>query len=94
MSLEFLSAVFVGRRWFNRSKGHSYNTCEIFIDGRLVHKTPIDGGYGDQYLHIGRQWLKENGYIPGFDGSWYKYCRDNGITSANTVVDVTRQKDL
>lgn len=95
------SLTIIGRRWFRRSAGNTYNTAEIIVDGELVHKTPRQYGYGDHYLDLAAEWLEANGYLPqrqhytngGADPLW-AYCRERRIAFTASCVDVPRQKDL
>ena len=95
------SIVIVGRRWFQKSYGNTYHTADVFVNGQLVHQCDEEYGYGDQYEHTAFMWLKDNGYLEGFqrheNGSWDSprlYCEKNGIGYSKTVTDVNREKDL
>jgi hypothetical protein len=95
------SLTVVGRRWFNRLKGHTYYSAEIYVDGESVHKIPYAYGYGTQYECDAFDWLEANGYLPGrqhhengsADPPW-AYCQDRGIQYTRTVSEVRRKKDL
>jgi len=41
------SIVIVGRKWFQRSAGNTYNTADIIVDGELVHTLKRGYGYED-----------------------------------------------
>ena len=53
------------RRWFQRSYGNTYHTCEIWVNDRMVHKIGFTYGYGDQWQYNAGKWLYENGYSKG-----------------------------
>ena len=93
---ETKTILFVGRRWRDRINGNTYNTCEMFVNGRRVGKTPIDGGYDDAYRWAGRAWLNENGFLPGYDAAvdFTIYCGMRDIIYDSTVSDVRRKKDM
>lgn len=57
------SIVIIGRQWFRKTAGNSYQTCEIIVDGEPVHKSERYSGYSDQHTHNGLKWLRENEYI-------------------------------
>lgn len=93
------SVVLVGRRWFNC--GSTYHSCEIILDGKLVHKIDYTYGYGNQYEWNAWKWLEANGYAPGREHSSngskeppFSYCECKGIVYTTTVTDVSRKKDL
>ncbi len=96
------SIALVGRRWFQRWLGSTYNTCEIWVDDKLVHTTPMQYGYGEGYVENGVRWLEDNLIIPrrkrysngGADSHW-QHIRDNlGIEYTYYAFDVKRQRDL
>lgn len=90
----------VGRRWFRPVYGGTYHTAQISIDGRHVHSTERQYGYGDGYLETGWQWLEDNGYVPrrdranGGSTSPWRAAEENGIKLSYHAIDVKRQKDL
>lgn len=88
-----------GRRWYRRGAGGTYCTATIYINGELVHATPYQGGSGDHYMTLAKDWLWRNGYLEGLlkderDPLWT--IRDNHpeIDFHYTVYDVSRQRDL
>lgn len=90
------SMTLIGRRWFNRGKGSTYHSVEIFVDGKPVHKIDYAYGYGDQWQWEGFNWLEKNGYIPDREEneSGWRYCERKDIQFVYTVTDVQRKKDL
>ena len=95
------SITVIGRRWFRKSAGNTYTTAEIYVNGDCVHKTPMQGGYGDHYLTIAGDWLDANGYTArkkhanGSCQPLWQYCRDeHGIGFVYSVSDVPRERDL
>lgn len=96
------SIFLIGRRWFSKSCGNTYNTVYIAIDGVKVCTLPKTYGYGEYYLQRAEDWLESNGYMPGrehyestgvSEPAW-RYYRDRGIHFEHTVIDVMRKKDL
>lgn len=85
-----------GRRWFQRTYGNTYCTCQIWINGEKVHKTPEETGYDSMYSQLGTQWLEANGYLPNLDPyeSLWRYCERMKITLIDDVDDVSRERDL
>lgn len=90
-----------GRRWFERTNGNTYHTCDIWVDGEHVHKIPFQYGYGSQYEWSAAEWLENNGYMPGRShhangggDSLCRYCDEHGIKCVTEVDDVPRKKDL
>lgn len=94
------SIVVIGRRWFQRGPGNTYNTAEIIVDGVTVAKTPRQYGYGDHYADIALEYMEANGIIPARNPeqrqrfAHWQWVRDLGITYQYSAVDVARQKDL
>jgi hypothetical protein len=88
--------LIVGRRWFQRSYGNTYHTAEVFVDGRLIGKTPKAYGYGEQYVQSGVELAQDQGYLPAGDlfPYWKRIGEELGIAFQSTVVDVERERDL
>jgi hypothetical protein len=57
----------VGRRWFQRSYGNTYNTFEIkdVYNQKTIHYSEMQYGYGDHYLNLAYDWMKAAGYDVG-----------------------------
>lgn len=90
-----------GRRWFERTNGNTYHTCDIWVDGDHVQKLGFQYGYGTQYEWNACQWLAENGYLRGYQRhengsgeSLWRWCERNGVKLVNEVSDVQRKRDL
>jgi hypothetical protein len=96
------SVLIVGRRWFQKTYGNTYNTATIYVDGKFVHKTAKQYGYGEHFLTIAADWLEQNGYMPerehhanGSAEPIWAYFRDrHGAAYHYETIDVTREKDL
>ena len=95
------SLVVIGRRWFQKTYGNTYHTASIVVDGKLMHRTEKEYGYGDQYVQTAERWLVENKLIPppekysnGSIQPLWQHLDNLGITFHREVVDVTREKDL
>lgn len=94
-------SIFVlGRRWFHKLYGNTYHSVQIVVDGKTVHQSKMEYGYGDQYLWTANSWLADQGYINpekfpnGSMESLWRTCERLGITFDYSVVDVSRRKDL
>ena len=95
------SIVVVGKRWFQRGPGNTYCTAEILVNGKLVHKTEPEYGYGDYYLQAAGEWLDKNGYLPDIERyqtggreTLWRYCERKKIAFSSSVSDVSRERDL
>ena len=90
----------IGRRWFQRSYGNTYNTVRILVDGKTVANLPEEYGYGDYYYQRASEWLNDNGYVSlqrESNGSLepLHVLRDQGkIALEYWADDVAREKDL
>ena len=97
-----VSILILGRRWFDRRYGNTYNTAQIIIDGNTVHSTPIQYGYGDHYATIASEWLDASGLVPprpadkhGYAPAGWQFWRDDlKINYSYQAIDVQRKKDL
>lgn len=79
------SITILGRKWFDKVNGNTYNTAQIMVNGETVGKTEFQYGYGDYYVQAAGDWLEKNGYITREQYTWggsqplWNYCSDNGI---------------
>lgn len=86
-----------GRRWFERTNGNTYHSCDIWVDGEHVYRVDFAYGYGSQFEQNASVWLQKHGYIKGKDDVFLSlsyYCRENNIKYVSEVTDVQRKKDL
>ena len=79
------SITVLGRKWFDKVNGNTYNTAQIMVNGETVGKTEFQYGYGDFYLQAAGDWLEKHGYTKpehyqhgGITPLW-RYCQDNNI---------------
>ena len=94
------SLTIIGRRWFQKSYGNTYNTAQIIVDGETVEKTPRQYGYGDHYLTIAAQALERRGLLTlrhydngSFEPLW-QWAEANGVKFTYSPIDVPREKAL
>ncbi len=87
-----------GRRWGHDGNGNGCHTVTIYVDGRRVHKTPVQYEAGEQYNQTAEDWLRDNEYLPNFGTEWYTtlgtYCDGKKIPFVDVVSDVRRKRDL
>jgi len=86
----------IGRRWFRRTYGNTYNTADIYVNGELVHTLPMAGGYGDHYLTRAFDWLRHRGYLPPEtreEAPW-RLAQKMGFKLDYYAHDVKRERDL
>jgi hypothetical protein len=94
------SVNILGRRWRDRTYGNTYNTAQIFINGRLVHTVPFGYGYGSHYEDRAVAWLIENGWIKaekykhGGYPALHILAKDHGFHHESQAIDVPRKRDL
>lgn len=93
------SLQIVGRRWFRRGIGGTYCTASIYINDKLVHETPIQGGSGEHYLTLAKDWLLRNGYLAGLlddprDPLWTIRDKHPEVQLSYYAFDVKRERDL
>ena len=89
------SVVLIGRQWFRKSAGNSYQTCQIIVDGETVHKTERGNGYDSQYTHEGLKWLRDNGYIDlqEHEAVW-QFEERTDIKVCSVLIHVASEKEL
>lgn len=85
----------VGRRWFQKTYGNTYNTVRYNInDGEWI-ELPRTYGYGDYYIQRVQEDLVKKGLLPKKElSALWSVCDDMGIKLITTVHDVPRQRDL
>ncbi len=95
------SITIIGRRWFQKSYGNTYCTATIIVDGKEVHRTEKEYGYGDYYEQVAWAWLDTQGLAPprekyewGGSEAPFRYCDANGIEYHREAFDVPRERDL
>lgn len=90
------SITIIGRRWFDKSAGNTYHSCECLVNGQHVATVNFKYGYERAYEYSGMNRLAELGYLPDFTPQTviWRYCQDRGITYHATHSDVNRKKDL
>ena len=96
----------IGRRWWNRRKGSTYHSAEVWINNKLLGKADYAYGYGEQYICTALGILQQHGYyMDGKDVNLTSGIRkdlyelnsdivDNRSKFAITVTDVQRKRDL
>lgn len=95
-----VSIMVLGRRWFQKTYGNTYNSVSIILthaDG-VISGTELetDYGYGSMYMQRAAQWLNDNGYTPGNESRSFlsTWCREHNVNLIDRVQDVPRKKDL
>jgi len=90
----------IGKRWFQRTYGNTYNSVHILIDGKQVEYLPFGYGYGEYYLQRAASWLEANGYLTlekyssGITESLWQACERLGIECNYWAEDVSHKRDL
>ena len=93
------SLVIIARRWFNRSRGSTYHSVVVIVNGKSIGKSDFTYGYSDAYMQTAHSILEKNGYFkdkPARQGYYlmYDWMRKNPAKSVTTVTDVSTKKDL
>lgn len=84
----------IGRRWFQRTYGNTYNTVQIKVDGEQVAYLPFEYGYGEYYMQRAEEWLVKNGYVNKGTSHLRYRLEDAGVKLDYFAIDVDRKKDL
>ena len=88
-----------GRRWFGKTNGNTYFSCEASINGEQVASIDYEYGYGDQYLQSIVDQMTSNGLLPDNPDrralTWFlrDLCSAPGGFTCH-VSDVDRKRDL
>jgi hypothetical protein len=96
------AVLIIVRQWSRPRVGGIYGTASIYLDGKFVHKTEVNGGSENVHIQNAVDWLEDSGYMPGREhaknGSrepGWRYFRDrHGIAFESTAIDVSRERDL
>jgi len=90
----------IGKRWFQRTYGNTYNSAQIMVNGRTVANLPEDYGYGSMYMQRATKWLDAHGYVTlehyehgGMSPLW-QYCRDKKIILRTNKQENCKKRDL
>jgi hypothetical protein len=105
MTITLTALNIAGRRWFQKSYGNTYHSVQVtatYSDGST--KTLRSGkryGYDDHYIQTAIELLIAEGILSAPSSSDVTsfmplslFCRNNGIEYANSVADVSRERDL
>lgn len=99
------SVEILARRWFQKSCGNTYHSCQVTVNGETLPKVQFAYGYGDQYLQTALSLLQSNGFFPKTEdrlssgvskdtNDWYEWMRNNREKLSVLCFDVTRKKDM
>lgn len=98
------SISIVGKEWFRKSAGNSYQSCKLeieFKDGSLKTLKKIEGGYGDYYNQMALDMFLEEFQIQvpqGYNGREFGYLSSllqrTDIPYMIYKINVTKEKDL
>ena len=67
--------------------GIPYYNILIYVNGKLIHVTPLMRGSSSRYVRIGTSWLENNGYIPDGIPFWdYVTSKKIPVTEYQSVV--------
>jgi len=97
-AVEIQTISITGRRWFGKTHGNTYFSCEASINGVEVASIDYEYGYGDQYLQRIVEVMQGMELLPENTGrkalTWYlrDLCVPGGFTCH--VSDVDRKRDL
>lgn len=92
--MEFDSVHIIGRRWFRRSYGNTYSSCEIWHKGEMIGRR-VERGYEDYYLQMALQLMIAHGLAPEhFRGRSASLVLRDSLGATWEVHDVARERDL
>jgi hypothetical protein len=85
--------VIDAKRWFERVNGNTYHSVNVYKNGELLDRVPINYGYGSHYEQTALEILEKHGETK--QESFWKFCEEKG--EKNVMIfcnDVKRKKDL
>ena len=87
-----------GKRWFEKTNGNTYFSCDIFVNGTPVNRIPFNYGYGSMYEQAAIEWLENNGHLKKDEKGKYTprwvHEENEDVKIISVVSDVSRRKDL
>jgi len=92
------SITIVGRRWFQKYYGNTYNSVRIDVQtpsGCWSRYLPPTYGYGDYYVQRATEWLREHfPPIRNCSNHLSIFARENDWHLTYYAQDVDRERDL
>jgi hypothetical protein len=104
-TLKGKTVTIIGRRWFEKTNGNTYHSCEVYINGKLIGREPYAYGYDNQFQQTAFEILQENNLAPNFDrhtqsgfqldySEFLNFKNNNRDKFVISVTDVESKKDL
>jgi hypothetical protein len=93
--MKIKSVGIIGKRWFDRRAGNTYNNVAIYVNGRRVAVLGMSYGYGNMYEQRAVKWLLDEYKLKG--EPYYGLRRlgeENAFETDVEVIDVPRKRDL
>jgi hypothetical protein len=84
----------IARKWFERTNGNTYHSCEVYKDSELVKRVPFAYGYGEQWKQTAHEVLVNAELFVGDYWAFLQHTRENREGFLFSVTDVQRKKDL
>lgn len=86
----------LGYEWFDRVNGNSYCRAKLILNGKTVHITDYENGYGDYYVQSAFEWLDKSGLVsPRLQGeAYWQWSERTGITLTSEKSKVTKRQLL
>ena len=84
----------VAKRWFQKSFGNTYHSCEVFHNSKSIGQVPYTYGYGEQYRQTAHQIMVDAGHYDGDLSSFLVEEIRDYDKYLWLVSDVSRKKDL
>ncbi len=65
-------------RWHDKVNGNTYHSVTILNSkGKLLYRSGITYGYGEQYKETAKKWLMKHGYLKNEDRFNHELLRNN-----------------
>jgi len=90
------SVYIYGKTWFQRSYGNTYHITKVYVNDKVIGISPIEYGYGEQYVQTGLDILWKHYKKPykWKDNSPLWKLRELGIKFTTEETEVSRERDL
>lgn len=86
------------KEWFDKINGNSYFagivTVNFGMKNEIKLKMPFQYGYGDHFMQVAFQLLRESKLLPEISGATSMYCRDNKIILRTNKQENCKKREL
>jgi hypothetical protein len=88
--------ILIGRKWFDKTYGNTYHTVNVYNGNVHLYHSPVQYGYGEQWLQTAFKILKSHNRFRQCKTYWEfcLYIRENPNKVFHYSHDVSTKKEL